>query len=153
MQKIILLLIGLVLICGCATVESITAPNRARLSKLKVDMDKTVALKAMGSRTMKVKLDLLHSVIINNPYRTEILPGQDKTFEIYYYVTDNKFDDNVIRDDDLTPLVFADGKLMGWGQNFLKDLIEKNHIKNAPENETKKSKSTGSGFGKKKKNK
>ena len=151
MKKILHLFILLFVICGCASVESVTAPTRQRLLKLSIGMDKGDALKLMGTRTMKVKTDILHSVVINNPYRSEILQGKDKTLEVYYYVTDDKYDDNIIRDNDLTPLVFGDGKLMGWGQNFVKDLIEKNAIKTTDSSEKSKSKSNSMGFGKKKK--
>lgn len=56
---------------------------------------------------------------ISNPYRSEILQGKEKKFEIVYYVTDVKRDDGTITDDELTPLVFDDGKLIGWGFGFL----------------------------------
>lgn len=49
------------------------------------------------------------------PYRSEILQGKNKTFEVVYYVTDVKKDDNAIIDDELTPFVFDNGKLIGWG--------------------------------------
>ena len=153
MKKIIFLITLIFISSGCASVGSITAPNRAHLLKLSIGMSKTDTLKMMGSRTMVVKDDLFHSVIINNPYRSEILRGKDKTFEVFYYATDNKYDDNIIRDDDLTPLVFEDRMLIGWGQNFLKSLIEENEIKNAPaQSDTQKS-NDSMGFGKKKKKK
>ncbi len=108
----------------------------------------------MGTRSMKVYSDLLHAVIINNPYRSEILNDQEgKSFEVLYYVTDNKNEDYLIRDADLTPLVFeSNGKLVGWGQDFLVEFIAKNQIKNASQNaKSEKKKSGGNGFGKKKK--
>ena len=62
---------------------------------------------------------------ITNPYRSEILKGKnDKLFEVIYYVTDVKNDDNAITDDELTPLIFDNGKLIGWGWSFLEDNIK-----------------------------
>jgi len=68
-------------------------------------------------------------VTISNPYRSEILQGKEKTFEIVYYVTDVKRDDGAITDDELTPLVFDDGKLIGWGSGFLEVNIQKYEIR------------------------
>jgi hypothetical protein len=69
---------------------------------------------------------------VNSPYKSEILPVNDKTFEVLYYYTDIKStvytaNPATIPDSDLTPLVFENGKLIGWGNDFLKD-IKKNKI-------------------------
>ena len=60
-----------------------------------------------------------------NPYKTELLQGKDKVFEVLYYYTDVKRADGAITDDELTPLVFDDGKLLGWCQSFLNENILK----------------------------
>ena len=137
---------------GCASISSVTAPNRGHLGQLSLGMDKQKVLKLMGTRVMKVKSDLFHAVIINNPYRSETLDDKDgKNYEVLYYVTDNKNDDFLVGDSDLTPLVIDnDGKLVGWGQNFLTEFITRNQVKNL--NQTAKPDSGGGlGFGKKKK--
>jgi hypothetical protein len=65
-------------------------------------------------------------VTINNPYRNEIVAGKDgSTLEVFYYVTDVHRNDGLITDDELTPLVFDNGKLIGWGQTFLNDITRK----------------------------
>jgi hypothetical protein len=57
---------------------------------------------------------------IDNPYRNETLTGKDgKSYEVLYYYTELKQRDDRITDDELTPLVFHDGKLIGWGYPFL----------------------------------
>ena len=57
---------------------------------------------------------------IDNPYRSEILTGKDgKSCQVIYYYTELKQRDDKITDDELTPLVFEDGKLIGWGYPFL----------------------------------
>ncbi len=40
-----------------------------------------------------------------------------------------KRDDGVITDDELTPVVFDDGKLIGWGSDFLQVKIQKYEIR------------------------
>ncbi len=154
MRKNIFLFVLTLSMIGCASISSVTAPNRAHLLKLSLGMNKREVLELMGTRAMKVKSDPLHSVIINNPYRSETLNDKEgKFYEVLYYVTDNKNEDDLIKDTDLTPLVFdSDGKLIGWGQNFLADFIAKNQVKNVNENaKPEKKKSSGNGFGKKKK--
>ena len=150
MKKNIFLLILILLMIGCASLSSVTSINRAHLLKLSLGMTKPQVLKTMGTRLMKVKPDPLHSIIVNNPYRLETLNDKEgKSYEVLYYVTDNKNEDDLIKDTDLTPLVLdSEGKLIGWGQNFLLDFIAKNQIKNV---ESEKKKSSGNGFGKKKK--
>ena len=64
-----------------------------------------------------------------NPYRSEILQGSNETFEVLYYYTDVKKADGAITDDELTPLVFKDKKLIGWGWSFLGQNIEKYEIR------------------------
>ena len=44
-------------------------------------------------------------------------------------MTDVKRVDGAITDDELTPLVFDDGKLIGWGSSFLEVNIQKYEIR------------------------
>ena len=154
MKKNIFLLGLSFLMIGCASISSVTSINRAHLLKLSLGMNKQQVLKTMGTRSMKVRSDPLHSIVINNPYRSETLNDKEgKFYEILYYATDNKNEDDLIKDTDLTPLVFdSDGKLTGWGQNFLADFIAKNQVQNThPSAPSDKKKSSGMGSGKKKK--
>lgn len=53
------------------------------------------------------------------PYRSETLTGKDgKSYEVLYYYTHLKQRDDRITDDELTPLVFQGGKLIGRGYPF-----------------------------------
>jgi hypothetical protein len=70
---------------------------------------------------------------VNSPYKSEILQGEGKTFEVLYYYTDVKSviytaNPATITDDELTPLVFDNGKLIGWGASFLDSNIKKYKI-------------------------
>lgn len=115
--------ISIGILSGCATASQATARNREHLLKLSIGMSKEEAINIMGKKRFSAG-NLIYSetpLMINNPYRSEIVAGRDKTLEIIYYVTDVKKNDGVITDDELTPLVFEDGKLIGWGQTFLRD--------------------------------
>lgn len=124
MRKIPLLLVLIVFLSGCATLDSIRLVNRQRLLQLSIGMSKQDVLKVMGTKT---ETDGFQS--INNPYRSETLRGENKTLEVLYYYTDIKKSDGAITDDELTPLVFDDGKLIGWGWSFFEDTAKKYEIR------------------------
>ena len=140
MKKIIVLLLCLVL-AGCATpasMSTITAPNRINLSKLSIGMNKVKVIEIMGNKSFvgivreyvgALGRSTNTRVSITNPYRSEILQGKDKTFEVIYYVTDVKNNDYAIADDELTPLVFDNGKLIGWGWSFLQDNVQRHELR------------------------
>jgi len=138
MKKIMSVLLCLGLI-GCATtLQQAISPNRENLLKLSIGMSKEEVVRIMGTQSFSAGgSDFIRAtnsskgpeVTINNPYRSEILQGKDKTFEVLYYVTDDKAGSGVITDDDLTPLIFDNGKLIGWGRSFLQDNIQKYEIR------------------------
>jgi hypothetical protein len=129
--SILLLCLGLV---GCATTFSqIASDNRTNLLQLSIGMTKENVLNIMGTKTRYANFDERVSryidAPINNPYRSEIMQGNNKTLEVLYYYTDIKSVDDAITDDELTPLVFDDGKLIGWGNSFLQDNVQKYEIR------------------------
>jgi hypothetical protein len=125
MKKLLVLLLCLGL-TGCASLSGIRIMNRQNLLKLSIGMTKQEALNVMGTRTFKTYAD----GTINNPYRSEILSNKEgRVFEVVHYYTDVKSLDGVITDDELTPLIFDNGKLIGWGQSFLQDNILKYKLK------------------------
>lgn len=130
MRKILFLSLCLGLI-GCAAISRSVATDKKDLLKLSIGMPKEDVIRIMGTKT--VELYYMANIYVgekkrstrNNPYRSEILRGEDKTLEVIYYVTDLKNNDHVISNDELTPLVFDNGKLIGWGWSFLQDIIHK----------------------------
>jgi hypothetical protein len=136
MNKLSCLFVMVMLVSGCATtISQMTAPNRENLLKLSLGMTKNEAISIMGTKKQIVHPNpgpayiFMPGAVINNPYRSEILQGKDKTFEVIYYATDDKNNDGAISDDELTPLVFDNGKLIGWGQSFLQDNVQKYEIR------------------------
>jgi hypothetical protein len=107
-------------ISGCSnfyldTSDLLRAQNTANLAKLTVGLRKEVVMEMMGMEPSKGVF-----MWIDNPYRSETLTGKDgKSYEVLYYYIDLKQRDDKITDDELTPLVFEDGKLIGWGYPFL----------------------------------
>jgi len=136
------LLLLVMMVSGCVkgpTVSEVTAPNRANLLRLSIGMSKQETLSIMGTDEMTAfyvppggkGAGLLRrkAITITNPYRSEILQARDKTLEVVYYVTDVKREDAAITDDELTPLVFDNGKLIGWGWSFLVESAKKYEIR------------------------
>jgi len=88
----------------------------------------------MGTQTKKALTENIQGEVttrlINNPYRTETLKGIDgQIYEVLFYYTDIKKADEAITDDELTPILIKDGKLVGWGWSFLNQNVTKYHYK------------------------
>lgn len=97
-------------------------------------MTKAQVLQVMGSATVQTYGNSdpflsSKSEVITNPYRTEAYESRGVHFEVLYYYTDVKAADGAITDDELTPLVLADGKLDGWGWGYWRDLISRYEIR------------------------
>ncbi len=108
------------LVTGCASFDAITTQNRTRLNQLSVGMNKPQVLSVMGTETIKTGGS---PEIVTNPYKSETFRNQSgKTHEVLFYYTDVKRRDGVVTDDELTPLVLEDGKLIGWGNSFFSDV-------------------------------
>ena len=114
-----------VIFSGCATTPGIALVNRQHLLRLSRGMDKNEALRIMGKSTVTVH-DGLDGKVINNPYISETLQGKDRIYDVIYYLTsDRDLDSNTpVTKGDLTPLFFDDGKLVGWGTDFLEAMAE-----------------------------
>ena len=106
----------LFIILGCSTtVEQLRTKNRENLLRLSLGMTKFDVLQIMGTETIES---------VNNPYRVETPQGKDGSlYEVLFYHTDKKKKGNLISDSELTPLVFRDNALIGWGWAFLSEVV------------------------------
>ena len=140
MKNMVYLLILAVIVSGCVTLDAVRTKNRENINSLSIGMTKSEVLEIMGTETQTAHEDgfAYHMVTfglssaesqkIPQPYKTEILQGENKTFEVLYYYTDIKNNDMVVNDNELTPLVFDGDKLIGWGLSFLQDNLKKYDI-------------------------
>lgn len=62
--------------------------------------------------------------VITNPHRVENHENSRGSYVIEYYFVGINLSDGKIADDELTPLVFEDDSLIGWGWDFLKRIKE-----------------------------
>ena len=72
-----------------------------------------------------IQLENPKPLIIANPYKTETIKGSGYVIE--YYVKNLLRPDSVLSDDELLPLVFQNGKLIGRGWTLVKSLNSTGH--------------------------
>lgn len=97
------------------TASSLREANKQNLKKLSVGMQKPTVMEIMGTEPSKGVF-----MWIDNPYRSESVTAKDgQRYEVLYYYTDLKQRDDKIADDELTPLIFENGKLVAWGRDAL----------------------------------
>jgi hypothetical protein len=61
-------------------------------------------------------------ILVQQPYAEEVLETFLSRYRVLYYVTYIRKADGKITDDELTPLVFENDRLIGMGRDFLDDL-------------------------------
>ncbi|MDD2679488.1 MAG: DUF3192 domain-containing protein [Candidatus Omnitrophica bacterium] len=132
MKKLGFGLVMALLLSGCATMTTsdLAANNSMNLVHLSRGMGRSEALGIMGSRISVYNCD--HTTLknpprikISTPYRTETVETAGRTLEVVYYVTSLNSGNCAVEEANLTPLVFDDGKLIGWGKAFLSEVTTK----------------------------
>jgi hypothetical protein len=125
-MKFITQILIITLLTSCMTTNSIRTMNRENLIKLSLGMTKQEVLNAMGGIKTITADD---GTKINNPWRTEIMKGEDNNYyEILFYYTDIKNSDGAINDNELTPIILSENKVIGWGWSFLNDNVKKYQV-------------------------
>lgn len=112
--------------CGEGNAVTIRTENRLNVSKINLGMSKAEVLQIMGDKSARASFGK-NAVTVTNPFRSEIRQKNDKTYEILYYYTHQDQRDwptkrFKILERELTPIVFYDGKVVGWGDSFLAQL-------------------------------
>ncbi len=69
--------------------------------------------------------DAYKPLTIPNPYKSEEIKAPKGDYLVEYYVARVHQPDGIINDNELMPLVFKDGKLVGRGWPFLQALLPK----------------------------
>ena len=116
------LFVLLLLLQGCMILlpgePQLRRRNGARLAELNIGIDKGEALDIMGTETLL----LWNFRKMFNPYRTETVKGADgNLYEVvYYYTREPQKGSN--KNEEITPLVFKESKLSGWGWTYLNDV-------------------------------
>ena len=116
----------LVALTGCAStpeykpLQAASNPqlllNESALKAVKEGMSPEEVHNIMGQELLigyAFKSDKYQPLTIPNPYRIEEIP--DTGYIIEYYIDSIRQADGIVHDDELMPLVFQDGKLIGRG--------------------------------------
>lgn len=104
----ITLVILMTVISGCATWKMKMEKNNENLMMLEMDMPKQEVIGIMGKPSF------------NEAYKS--LNG--KSVIILFYYTQRKWADGSETKDECTPVVFENGQLVGWGDEFYKAKME-----------------------------
>ncbi len=140
-MKVFLLLISVLILSGCQT----TAPQRpdmtaspspppvkaesrrfVSLRQVKNGMTKKEVAAVLGTQIV-VGYELIEArtgqykpLTVKNPYKEETLSDGSGSCDVLYYVTSVQSPDGKPSEDELVPLVFKNGKLIGQGWEFYK---------------------------------
>ena len=64
-------------------------------------------------------------ILLKNPYRRQTFKVDEKTYEVDFYYTHLKKADDIISEDELTPFVFEDGRLVAKDWQFFNKLVKR----------------------------
>ena len=73
----------------------------------------------IGYKTSAALEGAYEEVLVKNPYYEEVLQNGETQYRVVCYFTHIRKADGVITDDELTPLVFEEDRLIGKGRSFL----------------------------------
>jgi Protein of unknown function (DUF3192) len=120
------LLVGLALamiLGGCVgtRLKSLARQNRVSMNDLTIGMSVEQVKQVMGRGTG----------LMNNPYRSASRATEKGVvMTVTYYFTDwSKRSKGEVPDDALTPLVFMDKKLVGWGRRFFEKEVKRLEVR------------------------
>ena len=99
---------------GCTSLDKFAYQTRTNInSKLSYGMSKQQVISLMGS---EIYNDAYGEGVISKPFKTAMYTKNEVIIEIVYYYTENKGGIGYrVDDEELTPLVFINGKLDSWG--------------------------------------
>lgn len=101
-----------ILFTGCDSLYfDLADESRIAMSKLSPNMTKQEVISIMGSKTV----DTIGGARVPSPFRTSMYQRSGDVIEIYFYYTQFIWADGRVTDDELTPIVFINGKLDSWG--------------------------------------
>ena len=107
--------IGLLLMSvGCMSLDKFAYETRTNInSKLSYGMSKQQVISLMGNEIYDAAGG---EGVISKPFKTAMYTKNEVVIEVVYYYTEFKGGSTYrVDDDELTPLVFINGKLDSWG--------------------------------------
>ena len=96
------------------TPKQVRTMNKERLNELKIGMSKDEVLIIMGTKRFSIESS---PFTVENPFRIEVQSSDKNIYRVLYYYTDLVKADGFITDDELTPVILKNNKLVGWGRD------------------------------------
>ncbi|MBU0469511.1 MAG: DUF3192 domain-containing protein [Candidatus Omnitrophica bacterium] len=146
MRKILIIFLG-VIVSGCVSMEiepqdavltgkvvevvviepsaqKAVASETTSIEKVYLGMSERDVSRIMGDEMVvgyqkNIKTGVLEKINMGTIYKTETLKAGEKVYLIKYYFTSINKADGIISEDELTPLVFEENRLVGSGWTFL----------------------------------
>ena len=103
------------------TPQQVRSMNKENLKELEIGMKENVVLMIMETQTIKIASD---PFIIENPFKVEVYSNDVDVYRIFYFYTDLVKKDGFITDEELTPVIIKNNKLIGWGRDVWKKLVK-----------------------------
>jgi hypothetical protein len=131
MTRLVALLFAAAALAACATLmvdplEQLRSANKQNLAKVspgmtRMELESVMGHEHAGGGLPEVVFGRVQYLRAKNPMREETVRGADGAdYLVLFYYTDVKQLDDRIADDELTPVVLRDGKVVGVGYPFLK---------------------------------
>ena len=100
--------------------KSLTAIDRIRMGMTEAQVRQILGdhLK-IGYKADQPNSEMTEDISIPSPYKVEDLQINGKPYRIFYYQTTVVKPDGLVSDDELTPLIFQNDKLIGKSQDVL----------------------------------
>lgn len=103
--------------CSFKAYETFTVNNRNHLALLEPGMSKIEVIQIMGNNAIKSG-----GAFVGNPFNTETFKAKGgQSISVFWYYTQIRSSNGRVDPDELTPVVFKDGKMEGYGWSFYRD--------------------------------
>ncbi len=102
-------------------IDALRDRNRHNIALLSAGMTRQQVDQVMGSDSAGGLLGTVHRAQVANPYRVDTVTGADQTaYEVLFYYTHLTARDDQVSDDELTPVLLHDGKVVAVGYEALR---------------------------------
>jgi outer membrane protein assembly factor BamE (lipoprotein component of BamABCDE complex) len=122
-MRLVVVLSIVIAFSGCASrgglsLADLASANQSKVAQLSVGMGKEDVVALMGNATASTR-----DGIVNNPWTVETFTAKDGArYETLYYITRKNQPFTPVRKSLATGVVLKNGKVIGWGENALREL-------------------------------
>ena len=112
----------LILLASCVTktYEDLRSQNRFNISKIKTNYSLSEVITIMGAEKADGDISGAVGEVVMNPYKTENIPHNGKSYLVYYYYTERIGDKSW--ETGVTPIIFINEKVVGIGWRSMENL-------------------------------